>query len=90
MMPCLPSILAWAMLPVISSLYILLSKEIEEWKWSVKLSVDWVKRPPQSLAMISLLSFARDSVSCTSARGIIPLDPDTASKNTLARVVVYN
>ena len=54
--PCAPNIPAWAILPVISSLYILWSKEMEEWKWSVKLSVCLVKRPPQSLLMLSFLS----------------------------------
>ncbi len=58
-MPCLPSIAACAILPVMSSRYMRLSKEIDEWKWSVKLSVDCVKRPPQSFAFSikTILSF---------------------------------
>ena len=90
MMPCLPSMAACAILPVISSLYILLSKEIEEWKWSVKLSVDWVKRPPQSFAMIFLLSFCKGRCPLHSYQGDDPLGTRVANRNTSVCVVVYN
>ena len=51
---CFASIVAWALLPAISSAYILASKAIEDVKSSTALSVPFVKRPPHNLAIIYL------------------------------------
>ena len=59
MMCCAASIVAWAILPATSSLYIRESKEIEDVKSSTALSVPLVNRPPQSFAIIlNLLSLS--------------------------------
>ena len=52
-MPHLPSIVAWAMLPSMSSLYILLSNEIELLKSLVVFESSFLKRPFQSCIIIS-------------------------------------
>ena len=48
MMPCLPSMAAWAMEPAMSSLYIRASKAMEELKSLTRVSVSFWNRPAQS------------------------------------------
>ena len=53
--PCFPSILTWARLPSISSLYILESIEIEELKVLTNSLTPSVNLPPQSFILFILI-----------------------------------
>ena len=55
MMPCLPSMVAWAMEPAMSSRYIRASKAMEELKSLTRVSVSFWNRPAQSFIMVPLL-----------------------------------
>ena len=53
MIPCLPSMAAWAMEPAMSSLYIRASKAMEELKSLTWVSVSFWNRPAQSFIAIA-------------------------------------
>ena len=56
-MPCFPSILAWAILPIMSWRYILWSNLIEELKSSTLLSVDFENLPPHNFITFYLFFY---------------------------------
>ena len=71
MMPCLPSMAAWAMEPAMSSLYSRASKAMEELKSLTRVSVSFWNRPAQSFICSSPMSISGAARAARSRRAAV-------------------